>query len=419
MRPVAVFEQVEALPGAEHGPAAGNRNAERNLGQRRLDVGGHVVRAFGRVNEPRIAVRRDHVMGIGRSTRILRAITPMRSGLEALDLCSGAGWMALRLAEAGCRVTATDINDRALDFARFNARLAGHPIEFLQGDLLEPVAGRRFDLITANPPFVISPDSSYTFRDSGCRGSSFCENLARALPPYLAEGGTAVMLLTWYDDGRDEHASAPLDWTRDHEGGAWLFRTMTEEPMQYASMWLRDTAPERRADPADIRRWVEYFASLGAARLHTGFLILHRDGGPRWTRSDVRQFDRLRVDAGEDVRRVLDGESWLARHQPDDEALLDQRFSVPDGVRAETVSELDADWQAVAIRLVSPGRLAYDGPVDAFLLRLVAHCRGGAPARPLLDEMAGTPGLPPAGELRNRVAGIVRELVRHGILLPP
>jgi len=42
----AVLEQVDALPGAEHRPAAIDRDRELGLGERRLDVRGHVVRPF-------------------------------------------------------------------------------------------------------------------------------------------------------------------------------------------------------------------------------------------------------------------------------------------------------------------------------------------------------------------------------------
>ena len=43
-------------------------------------------------------------------------------------------------------------------------------VELRLGSLLEPVAGERFGLIVANPPYVISPESRYVFRDSGMGG---------------------------------------------------------------------------------------------------------------------------------------------------------------------------------------------------------------------------------------------------------
>ena len=46
MRRAAVLEQVDALPGAEHGPAIGDRDRQAGRGQRRTKMGGHVVGAF-------------------------------------------------------------------------------------------------------------------------------------------------------------------------------------------------------------------------------------------------------------------------------------------------------------------------------------------------------------------------------------
>ena len=57
-------------------------------------------------------------------------------------------------------MTATDVSERALAFTAFNAALAAvgpDRLELLAGSLLEPVAGRRFDLIVTNPPFVLTP----------------------------------------------------------------------------------------------------------------------------------------------------------------------------------------------------------------------------------------------------------------------
>lgn len=51
VRGAAVFEQVNALPCAEGKATIYQRNGQRCLGQRRLDMGGHIVRPFGAVDE--------------------------------------------------------------------------------------------------------------------------------------------------------------------------------------------------------------------------------------------------------------------------------------------------------------------------------------------------------------------------------
>ena len=63
-------------------------------------------------------------------------------------------------ADEGEFLDEADISERALAFTAFNAALAAvdpDRLELLAGSLLEPVAGRRFDLIVTNPPFVLTP----------------------------------------------------------------------------------------------------------------------------------------------------------------------------------------------------------------------------------------------------------------------
>ncbi len=80
------------------------------------------------------------------------------------DLGTGSGAIALAV-QAGCpraQVTAVDLSPDALAVARANAAaldLPGDvPVEWLQGDWWAPLAGRRFDLLLSNPPYVASGD---------------------------------------------------------------------------------------------------------------------------------------------------------------------------------------------------------------------------------------------------------------------
>jgi ribosomal protein L3 glutamine methyltransferase len=77
---------------------------------------------------------------------------------SALDLCTGSGCLAILMAHAfpNATIDATDIAADALDVARRNVSdyaLEGR-ISLLQSDLFDALAGRRYDLIVANPPYV-------------------------------------------------------------------------------------------------------------------------------------------------------------------------------------------------------------------------------------------------------------------------
>ena len=80
--------------------------------------------------------------------------------LSLLDLGTGSGAIAITLAceRCGLEVTATDSSAEALEVARANAAKHGARVEFAQGPWYRPVAGRRFDLIVSNPPYVAARD---------------------------------------------------------------------------------------------------------------------------------------------------------------------------------------------------------------------------------------------------------------------
>ena len=77
-----------------------------------------------------------------------------------LDIGTGSGCIAIALARRlpEAQVTAVDLSVEALALAQRNAELHGAAVEFLQGSFFEPVAGRRFDLIVSNPPYITSAD---------------------------------------------------------------------------------------------------------------------------------------------------------------------------------------------------------------------------------------------------------------------
>lgn len=86
---------------------------------------------------------------------------PIEGDCKVLDLGTGCGAIAVAVASERphCDVTATDASDAALVVARENANRHTLPnIEFLSGDWTAAVAGRRFDVIASNPPYVAADD---------------------------------------------------------------------------------------------------------------------------------------------------------------------------------------------------------------------------------------------------------------------
>jgi HemK-related putative methylase len=82
-------------------------------------------------------------------------------GVRLLDMGTGAGPVAVVAGAAGARVTACDINPRAVSLARENLALNRLHGEVIESDLFAALAGRRFDLICFNMPFYPRDPANY------------------------------------------------------------------------------------------------------------------------------------------------------------------------------------------------------------------------------------------------------------------
>ncbi|WP_312018658.1 HemK2/MTQ2 family protein methyltransferase [Streptomyces sp. I05A-00742] len=126
---------------------------------------------------------------------------PLPAGARVLDVGTGTGALALVAARRdGARVTAVDSSARAVLNTRLNALLTGCRVEVRRGDLLAPVAGRRFDLVLANPPYVPSPDGSFPGHgqarawEAGGDGRAVLDRLCAEAPPLLRPSGVLLLV---------------------------------------------------------------------------------------------------------------------------------------------------------------------------------------------------------------------------------
>jgi release factor glutamine methyltransferase len=132
------------------------------------------------------------------------ALCPAAAPAQIADLGTGSGAIALALASErpSWTVTATDISEGALAVARANARTLGlEHVEFLEGRWFEPLAGRRFDLVLSNPPYVADGDAALgdlKFEPrgaltSGPQGMDSLREIIGEAPAYLQRGGWLLL----------------------------------------------------------------------------------------------------------------------------------------------------------------------------------------------------------------------------------
>ncbi len=347
----------------------------------------------------------------------LARLTPRAPVGSMLDVGTGSGILALLGAGHCEHVTALDVNPRALAYARFNACLNDiSNVELLEGSWFEPVAGRRFDLIVINPPYVVSPDRELAYRDSGLPGTGLLEQLIRDAAAHLEPGGLALMLCSWPHASDDDWAAAPTSAAAATDCDALIVSHSTEDPLDYAASW--NTPPVSFAPPGEVRetvaRWLEHYRAIGAGAISYGEVILRRRlKGVPWVhalRAGSEPGDR----AAEHMTGLLAGYD-LARDL-DDPALLATVFSLPDGIDiSQRLQRRDGRFRARPAMIRLEGGLGVSAAVDPDALDLLFACDGRRTLSEAVDRVGARRG-EDMETVRKPAVIAVRELLAHGLL---
>lgn len=119
---------------------------------------------------------------------------PCASRARIVDMGTGSGVGAI-IASGLCpdaELWGTDINRGALRLADINAQSAGASIRLLEGENLAGLAG-PFDLILANPPYIIDADKRAYRHGGGMHGGEVAVNMVHEALPHLAAGGRLIL----------------------------------------------------------------------------------------------------------------------------------------------------------------------------------------------------------------------------------
>ncbi|HVL98583.1 MAG TPA: methyltransferase [Egibacteraceae bacterium] len=357
-------------------------------------------------------IGRAHVAGVGASALTLAGVTPRRPTGRTLDLGTGSGIQALLAAPHSDTVVAVDANRRALGFTAFNAALNGVGVGTRLGDWYDPVAGERFDLIVCNPPYVISPETRYQFRDGGMPEDRLCATIVRRAAAHLTEGGVAVVLANWGHHAPGEWWEPAARWVDNLGCDAWLLHDETFEPLDYAAVWNRGRDEPAYADALD--RWTAYLAGCGIVAVTAGVVLLRRRAGTRnWLRTAGPP--TLAEPLGEQIARVFAAEDLLTEG---DDVVRQVRLRLPADHRLEFGMRAGDGRLAVAdTRLRLLRGLRSEVAVDDDVLHLLARCDGrhrvGDVAMGLAEARGEDPDVVTAA-----VVAVARRLLALGLAEP-
>ncbi|SCL22042.1 Methyltransferase small domain-containing protein [Micromonospora rhizosphaerae] len=356
----------------------------------------------------------EHVLGIGGATQTLIGATVRRPVETALDLGTGSGVQALHLDTHARRVTATDVSERALRFAATTAALNGQDWELLRGDMVAPVAGRRFDLVVSNPPFVVGPGTTtHVYRDSGRVGDAIGAELAAA-PSLLTEGGTMQYLANWVHVTGEEWDERVAGWFAGTGLDAWVIQREVADPMAYVNLWLTDVG--EAADPQRMAAWLDWFDAHKVEAIGFGIVSLRRSGHdePIVRVEDLRQ--RVEPPMGERIAAWFDRQDWLRVRDTD--ALLAERYRAAEGLQLRQEATMgDEGWAVDRQVLGMPRGLRWQEEIDPLVLALVGGADGRLPLRDQLALLASAHDVAPE-ELAEAAGPIVAHLVERGIIEP-
>lgn len=395
------------------------------LDLRPLDVGAGTRWILSDLDDSmrRRTLTEDHVLGVGHASLSLLRATPTAPVGSVLDLGTGCGVQAVHAASYAQSVTATDVNPRALWLAEATAALNGLEIDLLEGSWFEPVAGRRFDQVVANPPFVVGPARiEHTYRDSGLALDGASELVISQAADLLAPGGTAAMLAAWvHVDGADWRQRVS-SWLPAHGIDAWVVQRDVADPALYVGTWLRDAGLDPRDPAAQARaeQWLDAFAAAEVEGIGFGFVYLRAIDGPTELLAEdlTHGFDDP---LGDEATGYFERSAWLRAVAADEKLAWRSRFAPGPALALERVYlPGDTGWTEQVARLHRGDGPRWQHEVDETTLALVAGMRAdGLPLEELVELLAIAHG---TGEVTAQFAadalGVVAGLVRHGLVRP-
>jgi len=362
------------------------------------------------------SVAADHVLGISASSMALAGATIRRPISSAFDLGTGCGVQALYATSHSQRVVASDLNPRAVAFSTLTMELNRvADVAVRSGDLFAPVAGETFDLVVANPPFVISPSRRYLFRDGESPIDELCRTLVRSAPSHLADGGHFQLLASWAHITGEAWRDRLAGWFDGIGCDALVLAREALDPSAHAAGWLRQTEPPARWSP-EYDKWMAYYERHRIEAIGLGLITMRkRIDHNGWFRAEEAAQD-FAMPCGDHLGAVFELADFLDAHQGD--KLVNAVLRVgPDVILDERARPTTGGWSVTDRRLRQTAGLCREGEIDDAVATIVAACDGTRPLAAVLNDAARAADSDPPSLFRVAVP-VIRRLVEQGFLLP-
>ena len=361
----------------------------------------------------------DFVIGVGLASRTLAGMTVRPHVERCLDLGTGNGVQAVHAHRHAGVVVATDSNARAVAFAAFTAALNGIAnVTAREGSLFDPVQGERFGLIVSNPPFIISPEASFAWRDGGLPLDGLCRRIVAEAPAHLERDGWCQLLANWVHPEDGDWKRRLTGWFEGTGCDVWVIQRQVQSAEQYAARWIGYEGLDATAAAEAFDAWMEHYRKAEVAAVGYGLITMRRSSGAApWLRIDELTQD-FELPCGDAIQAGFARFTWLADVGHDDRRLLAARLRAADDVRLEERRVLCAgSWESGTAVLRSAHGLRQARPADSEAAAVVAGCDGSRVLGEVLDEVARSAGADPTS-VAARAVPIVRNLIEQGFLVP-
>jgi hypothetical protein len=355
------------------------------------------------------------VIGPSGTTSILTKAgfrTPTRA---VLDIGTGSGVLAIRAAAFSDQVIGTDINERAIEFARFNAALNGvGNVEFTAGDAFAPAEGRQFSRILANPPFFLSAKKHFAYSDSPLELDGFTRKLAMEAPRYLEENGTFQMICEWVEVEGEPWEQRLRTWTAGSGCDVFVFLGPSSTPLDYSENRYHEASTLHTGNVDNlISERLNYLRGHHVRQVMSGVITMRKRKGVNWFATIPGD---LTIDAATTIQERMAALTLIGEYTTEQWLRARLRFA-PDAAITETRAFGANGWVLTNIEVTKPSGIKDPLKVDWSVLRTIELFDGSNTLAEVIEKTAAALSLP-YEDAKSRCLALAKRLVQSSFVLP-